>query len=240
MVKPIIKYLFYIVFLILFNFNSYCQELKSISNTSAQNSNVLVELCGTDEIHKQKIKNDREYRLRHSQTLENIKQAQLEPKSSGEVYQVPVVVHVMHKGEPIGEGTNISDADVRTGIQYLNNFWRKMPGTNGDGDGVDMQIEFALAVQDENGNCTNGINRVNMSNVVNYVDYGIDYYFSGLGIPDLDSDTEINSLKEYSRWDPSKYYNLWLVDEISGENCFNNDGNYISGYAYYASARSVL
>ena len=136
------KYLFCLGVFIVFNFNSYSQQLTPIINSFTKKLNVPYDFCGTDEIHREKLKSDREYRLRHSQTIENIKQAQLDPKSSGEVYQVPVVVHVMHKGEPIGEGTNISDADVRAGIQYLNNFWRKIPGTNGEANGVDMEIEL--------------------------------------------------------------------------------------------------
>ncbi len=112
------------------------------------------------------------------------------------VYQVPVVVHVMHKGENIGEGSNISDSDVRTGIEYLNNYWRKISGTQGDGDGVDMEIEFALAVRDDNGNCTDGIVRKDMSQVSSYVSDGVGDY----GLPDYDGDGQTNSLKEYSIW----------------------------------------
>ena len=225
------KYLFCLAVFIVFNFNSYSQQLKTISNSFTNKLNVPNDFCGTDKIHREKLKSDREYRLRHSQTIENIKQAQFVGKSRAGIYQVPIVVHVMHKGEPIGEGTNISDSDVRAGIQYLNNFWRKIPSTNGDGNGVDMEIEFALAVQDENGDCTNGIDRVDMSNVDAYLNYGIDYNSTGQGIPDNGD----NSLKEYSIWDPTKYYNVWLVDEISDANCYSG-GTYTAGYAYYASS----
>ena len=40
-----------------------------------------------------------------------------------------------------------------------------------------------------------------------------DYNGDGLGIPDHDGDN-INSLKEYSNWDPTKYYNVWLVMKL--------------------------
>jgi hypothetical protein len=180
------------------------------------------------------MKNDKNYRLRHLQTIENIKQAQkLQARSAGRIYQVPVVVHVMNKGEAVGEGTNISDADVRAGIQYLNNYWRKVSGTYGDGNGIDMEIEFALAVQDENGNCTNGIVRKDMSAVTSYVNNGVNGDNSD-GIPDHDPDEAVNSLKEYSVWDPTKYYNVWLVDEIDNNNCFSGN-SFTAGYAYYAA-----
>ena len=67
------------------------------------------------------------------------------------IYKVPVVVHIMHTGEAVGEGSNITNQDVFDGVQYLNNYWRKVLGTNGDADGVDMEIEFELAAVDPNG-----------------------------------------------------------------------------------------
>ena len=57
------KYLFYLMF----NFNLTAFKLFK--------SFVPNDFCGSDEIHKEKIKNDREYC--HSQTIENIKQAQV-------------------------------------------------------------------------------------------------------------------------------------------------------------------
>lgn len=191
--------------------------------------------CGFDYYHEKKLKNDKNYIERYQQTLSNIKKAQnLSYRMASGVYQVPVVVHVMHKGENIGEGSNISDSDVRTGIEYLNNYWRKISGTQGDGDGVDMEIEFALAVRDDNGNCTDGIVRKDMSQVSSYVSDGVGDY----GLPDYDGDGQTNSLKEYSIWNPNKYYNVWLVDKIDGNNC-SSDG-YTAGYAYYASEHGQL
>ena len=41
-----------------------------------------------------------------------------------------------------------------------NDDYRKVAGTQGDGDGVDVEIEFCLASSDPNGGSTSGINRV--------------------------------------------------------------------------------
>ena len=107
-----------------------------------------------------------------------------------------------------GEGAAISNADVRAGIQRLNNHWRN----NDVGNGVDMEIEFALAVQDEYGNCTNGINHVDMSGVPAYVEHGVKSSDDDLsGIHEYD-------LKKYSIWDPEKYYNIWLINKCPGFN----------------------
>ena len=190
--------------------------------------------CGTETIHQEMMENDPEYKTRHLQTLEVIRTAaSSQTRLPNEILQVPVVVHVMHKGEALGTGTNISDEDVRLGVKYLNNFWRKMAGSNGDGMGVDMKIEFILAIQDENGNTTNGIIRVDMSSVTEYVDSGVKLD-GGSGLPEYDDAGGINSLKEYSKWDQTKYYNVWLVDEIDNANCYSG-GSYTAGFAYYSS-----
>lgn len=166
------------------------------------------ELCGTDFMHDQKMKEDAQYRAGHQRTLQSMQKVSMQKGvSANGVIQVPIVVHVMHKGEPVGIGTNISDADVKRGIRYLNNYWRKTEGSLGDGMGVDMNIEFVLAVQDEDGNCTDGILRIDMSGVTEYVSNGVNIDSTD-GIEDYTAGGGVNSLKEYSIWDPNKYYNV--------------------------------
>ena len=72
-----------------------------------------------------------------------------------------------------------------------------------------------------------------MSGVQNYVDNGVD----GDGIDDYNDDGTGTSLKEYSHWNAQNYYNIWIVNKIKGENCFDagDDGSYTTGYAYYAT-----
>lgn len=70
-----------------------------------------------------------------------------------------------------------------------------------------MEIEFLLAVQDPEGNPTNGIVRKNMSEYQNYVKYGIKW-LGDEGI-DPDSNQLLNSL-----WDQEKYLNIFLVHKI--------------------------
>jgi len=218
------------LFFIFLSTTLYCQVNQEITNEGSNNDpkKLYGDFCGTDHLHNQKMQNDSIYKLRYLEIIENIKQAQkLKPIFNGETLQVPVVVHVMHKGEDIGVGSNISDDEIIVAIESLNNFWRKVSGTEGDGDGVDMEIEFVLAVQDELENYTNGINRFDMSFVSQYVNNGVNNSSTG-GITD-------DELKQYVNWDPYKYYNVWIVDEIDNANCYSG-GNYTAGYAYYASA----
>ena len=230
-------YILLIALVILFSSHQVNGQNK-LKNGASQTNNASfnTDFCGTDFFHNKKMKNDPEYKARHLKTIQSIKKASSKHNKmlSGTIYQVPVVVHVMHKGESVGTGTNISDEDVKKGIEYLNNYWRKVSGSNGFGDGVDMEIEFALAIQDENGNCTNGIDRVDMSGVPAYVSNGVNRSASG-GIPDYSSTGGINSLKEYSIWDSTKYYNVWIVDEIDNKNCYTG-GPFTTGYASFASS----
>jgi uncharacterized protein YjdB len=187
------------------------------------------ERCGADKLHKELLDSDPNVR-QAMDYFENVIMPIARNNADRQlnvVYQVPVVVHVVHKGEAVGVGSNISDADVKLGIKYLNNFWRKIAGTFGAGGGVDMQIEFALAVRDPNGNCTNGIVRKDLSANTAYVSSGVKLS-STTGISDA-------TLKSSSRWNPLNYYNVYVVDEIDNKKC-NDPNGWTAGYAYFASS----
>jgi hypothetical protein len=120
---------------------------QATQNGTQQLTQGIPEFCGTDSIHDEKMKSDADYKKRHEEMLESIGMAASgQNRLSNGVLQVPVVVHVMHKGEALGTGTNISDNDVKLGLKYLNNYWRSISNTYGDGEGVDMKIEFVLAI----------------------------------------------------------------------------------------------
>jgi PKD repeat protein len=78
-----------------------------------------------------------------------------------------------------------------------------------------------------------------MSGVPAYVNNGVNRSGSN-GIADYLAGGAVNSLKEYSIWNPTQYYNVWIVDEIDNENCSSNDGSYTTGYAYYSSSHGQL
>jgi len=77
-------------------------------------------------------------------------------------YTIPVVIHIYHKGEAIGTGTNLSVAAIESQITVLNQDFRKMagtPGHNTNAVGADTEIQFCLAKKDSNGAVTTGITR---------------------------------------------------------------------------------
>ena len=93
---------------------------------------------------------------------------------TNDIYTLPVVFHVIHNGEAYGVGTNITDEQIVSAIDAMNEDFRHMSGSNGYGAGPDVGIDFCLAARDPNGNPTTGIVRVNGSSVTNYSAMGIE------------------------------------------------------------------
>ncbi|MBK9254342.1 MAG: T9SS type A sorting domain-containing protein [Saprospiraceae bacterium] len=135
------------------------------------------------------------------------------PIMSNTVYTVPVVVHVIHLGT--GHVTNISDTQIYSAIDQLNDDFANLAGT-----GVDIGIQFCLAQQDPSGNPTTGIIRVNGTNTCAggncYENYGI-----------ASSGALEYAVKNLSIWPNQQYYNIWVVSEIDG-----NDGEFTGTQAY--------
>jgi hypothetical protein len=118
------------------------------------------------------------------------------PDAVAVVVTIPVVVHVIHNGDAIGSGENIADAQVLSQIQVLNQDYRRMagtPGFNANPVGADMEIQFAMAKVDPNGNPTTGIDRVNLTRTSWNTEAAVE---------------EI--LKPQTSWDPTKYLNIWV------------------------------
>ncbi|MBL0236964.1 MAG: hypothetical protein IPQ02_10205 [Saprospiraceae bacterium] len=177
------------------------------------------EHCGFDVLHATKMANDEAYRNQMNDMEFKIKAILKSQKqnyrSQSPIYDVPVVVHVLHLGEAIGTGTNISDAQIKGAIQTLNNEFR-----NSNGTGVDMQINFCLAVRDPNGNPSTGINRVNGTVVPKYS-------IGGISNPYYNTCGNEKAVKDLSKWPFESYLNIWVVSKICGGN--------ISGYATFQS-----
>ncbi len=182
--------------------------------------------CAHSEIHDKLMNEDPVYRAEQIAREAALTEALQAGKHSGqaksqEILTIPLVIHIIHKGEPYGVGTNITDEQVLSAITAINEDYRKMPGTNGDGGGVDSGIEFCLAERDPDGNPTNGINRVSGCGVPKYCDNGISAVY-GYGADEM-------AVKNLSRWPNQEYYNIWVVCAIEN----NNGGSGIQGYAYF-------
>jgi hypothetical protein len=134
------------------------------------------------------------------------------------IYEIPVVVHVIHNvASGAISGNNISDAQVRSQIDILNQDYSRNNADTSDtypifkSVGADTKIHFCLATLDPNGDETNGIIRV----------YNRKASF------------EINDdalLKGLSYWDDGKYLNIWVC----------NLTDPVLGYAQFPSYTSLV
>ena len=148
------------------------------------------------------------------EALRRLQAEQSQQRGNLEVHTIPVVVHVLHLGSEVGVDENISYEQIVSAIDALNEDYRRMAGTNGDGDGVDTFIQFELAKRDPNGNPTNGITRMNASGIAGYADDGVASDSSQPGAPELDVKTPV-------AWDRDYYININIVHKINGGNGVN-------------------
>ncbi|GAB3552765.1 M43 family zinc metalloprotease [Spirosoma fluminis] len=148
----------------------------------------------------------------------DIKAKMASGRAAATVITIPIIVHVVHNGEAVGVGRNISQAQVQAQLATLNEDFRRKPGTKGFNDnplGADIEIEFCLASVDRQGRtmAEPGIDRVN-GNKTNWTKDDIE------GV-----------LKPSTYWNPDKYFNVWVVDFATSER--------LLGYAQFPSQSSL-
>lgn len=114
------------------------------------------------------------------------------------VRKIPVVIHVIHNGTPIGEGANIPMSQIQAQIDVLNEDYRRLnPDAANTPEeflpvAADTQIEFVLAKQDPAGLPSNGVNRIN-GPISSYT-------------PD-----DAALIGQLALWPPEDYLNIWVV-----------------------------
>jgi hypothetical protein len=65
------------------------------------------------------------------QRISEIKKQKKGGRVMADLRFIPIIVHVVHNGEAVGVGANISQAQVQSQIEVLNEDFRKMFGTPG-------------------------------------------------------------------------------------------------------------
>ncbi len=132
----------------------------------------------------------------------------LELQQTGRVqtsYNIPVVVHIIHNGEAIGTGTNLSIAQINSQIDVLNEDFRKQ---NADTATVpaafkpfitDSEINFHLATVTPGGAATTGIDRINRNTM-------------GWSAPPYTQSYINSTIKPTTIWNPKKYMNMWVMN----------------------------
>lgn len=199
--------------------------------------------CGFDAAHQELMNQDPAYAARVSQYLNgvqqwmNANQNTLTMAINGDtLWEIPVVVHVMHTGGAIGSPYNITDGRIDTTIDYLNKTfaaaWPSYPAP-GSG-GTKVPFRFVLAKRAPDCTPTNGINRVDVTAVTDYGVGGYDYAANGVRRSNA-TGVRDDSLKRLSLWPSDRYYNIWVVNKIDGVDGLS-PGSFVAGYAYLPPA----
>ncbi|MEX2590750.1 MAG: M43 family zinc metalloprotease [Chitinophagales bacterium] len=183
--------------------------------------------CGTDDLLQELIDKNPQVAIdfeKMRMDARSFSQNNVSAKSQAAIV-IPVVVHVYHddSDNTVGQGTNISDAQILSQIEVLNKDFNAQNADISDVPAVfedaigSLDLEFRMAEFDEQGNATNGITR-NSLNGNNWTD----------------------TFKSASIWDPSQYLNIWVTSisgNILGYATFpgtSPDGDgVVIGYRYY-------
>ena len=198
------------------------------------NTNIFSqEQCGTDEL----IIRNPFLMERYNSRVACAPEVDLD---TAQVLTIPVVFHILHLGEVVGEGTNISDEQVLSCIENLNHRFRgdveALASLTDEYDEYELslvkdgKIEFCMAARGPDNTPTDGINRYDCSNLTNNGEsYALDGISQGSGFDPGVSDSYIKNL---FHWPVDKYFNCYVVSEING----NDGGNGIQGYSYLGSS----
>jgi hypothetical protein len=189
--------------------------------------------CGFDIMHNKKLLADSNYRnnvsrmnARWSSYSVLASSALLTSTSAGYVYEIPVVVHIMHTGGAVGTTYNPDSTQIAGMIDYLNkSYAATSPFPDTTSGGCRIPLKFVLAKRTPTGASTNGILRINASTTLGptYTTYGMNAATStGIDVPDLIA---------LSRWSPADYYNIYVVHKIDGNDLTVTGG--IAGFAYF-------
>lgn len=184
-----------------------------------------IELCGTDELMRkhyerfpeQKAQDDA-FNLELSKMIKSGKIASQINKN--QIYEIPVVVHVVGDGSPIGSVNNKSDADIIAWINYTNGVFAGNSSSGMSATSAILPVKFVFAKISPSCTATNGINRIDASHLPKYVSGGVNSDNTTNAV----SASEITAL---GMWDTSKYYNIYVVKKLA-----SNSGT-LNGFAYY-------
>jgi hypothetical protein len=136
------------------------------------------------------------------------------------IITIPIVVHVLHKGEAIGTGTNISIAQIQSQIDVLNQDFRRLNSNvlhspapfRGTSD--DPLVQFCLAQQKPDGTPTNGIMRYlepSQQDYANLIIPNIGNLPSNLHCLNL---ITLKWIEASTIWNRDKYLNIWVSDKL--------------------------
>lgn len=183
--------------------------------------------CGTEYLHHELMLTDTAYANAEIKKLEgwiqhSTKQGSYKANktSAANIAYIPVVIHVVHTGEPVGSAHNPSDEQLTDMIDYLNEvFSTSWQGYHNPANPI--PIRFQLAYDDCRS--TKRIERIDGSNLPMYKEHGVSRQ------PSIPGYFHTRLMKD-NVWPVSKYFNIWVVNKI--------DTGKWRGFAYYPNSNS--
>lgn len=159
-----------------------------------------------------------------NKAVENYKSSLQLNKKQAAPWVIPIIVHIIHNGQAVGVGDNISQAQVNDQITILNADFAGTGFNNGNAPAAfapvkaDCQISFCLALKDPNGATLTepGIDRI---------DRNTKGWTNG---PYTTAYINAN-IKPTTIWDPTRYCNVWIM----------NLGGGLLGYATFPAGTSL-
>lgn len=149
---------------------------------------------------------------------------------AGYVYEVPMVMHILHTGGAVGSIYNPDSTKVAQMLDYMNKAYAAVsPFPDTTAGGCRIPLKFVLAKRAPDGTATNGILRLDASSITNYSAKGANANNTD-GVDD-------NVIMAFSRWNPADYYNVYIVNKIDSKDLYSTGG--IAGFAYFPGNPTV-
>ncbi len=165
--------------------------------------------CNSDEHYEQMLRDNPEYKLKREEIEKKMQEIIANRDVVDGIIIIPVVYHVIHNGDPVGSGENISDDLLYAQLDQMTDDFRRMNSDAGNTPSdftsvaADCEIEFCLTAVDESGNAHSGINRINISTL------------SGVSESDCWTQSYIdNNIKIPTIWDDIDILNIWTTKKI--------------------------
>lgn len=145
---------------------------------------------------------------------------------TAKLIRIPIVFNVVHLGEPVGEGTNVSDEYLLDALAFVNHYYKNFHPylidsvVNNENNTIDTKVEFFLADVDSNCRYSKGIRRIDGSHLPRYKEVGITWSTTPDGF-----NNEM-AVKNATVHHAKRFLNFWVVSDIY------SPGNFIQGFAY--------
>ncbi|MFT5969868.1 MAG: hypothetical protein ACI8ZO_000365 [Flavobacteriales bacterium] len=161
--------------------------------------------CAADLEYQNRLKSDPSFAQQRAEMEEQVDRylasnySDIE-KAAADTMTVPLVIHIIHDGDR----GNISKEQVLDGIRILNEDYLRINEDTSETRDVfkpyasGVNIQFKLAKIDPQGNCTEGIIRIDDAETSN-------------------SASPRDNVKELSQWPENKYFNVWIVNSIDAQ-----------------------